>query len=110
MPWNDVTRHFSGWRTTLRNRNRFITGLLLLWGLLLMAGCLEDDAQPGAETKGKAETEKSAKVAAGEPAQIECKESTHDVGNVNQGDSMVHTFAVKNTGKGPLHINEVKSS
>ncbi len=37
---------------------------------------------------------------------IEAKE--YDAGEVYEGDEVVHSFIVKNKGKGELHINKVK--
>jgi hypothetical protein len=46
-------------------------------------------------------------VSANQPAiVIEAKE--YDAGEVYEGDEVIHSFIVKNKGKGELHINKVK--
>jgi hypothetical protein len=39
---------------------------------------------------------------------LEIPEMTHDFGEVMEGDSVIHEFKVRNTGKSDLEINQVR--
>ncbi len=92
----------------MRTRFGFLAGFLLLLGLTLAVGCLEDETKP--EQSDKAQASNATKAVATDAGQIVCEQSTHDVGTIKQGEMMTHTFTVKNTGKGVLHIDKVKST
>lgn len=58
-----------------------------------------EDAPQGASTN--AQTPK-------ESPKIKVPESTHDFGEIMEGGEVVHDFIVRNIGKAPLEINQVR--
>ena len=48
------------------------------------------------------------KAVSGDQPEIVIEAKEYDAGEVYEGEEVVHTFKVKNKGKGELHINKVK--
>ena len=48
-------------------------------------------------------------VPEGEQPQITVGEATYDVGDINEGETIFHSFTIKNTGTAELSIKDVKA-
>lgn len=70
---------------------------LLLFLLAAVVGC-------GEETAGSTGTDDSMADTGG---RIEIAENYYDFGSVPVGETVEHTFMIKNTGSGPLKLGEV---
>jgi len=79
------------------------------WILCVVFSCLWIDAACAAGPPWDAQPAASpdASVTA-EPPSIEIPESTYDFGEIQEGTEIKHAFTVKNSGGGPLEINQVR--
>ncbi len=90
----------------------FMTSTLLA-AALVAGGCnkvrdpqVPDQAKPtGPTTDTKAG---NTEVPSGPPPAIACDKPEHNFGTVAQGEQAIHTFTVKNTGKGVLKIERAR--
>ena len=92
-------------------RLTLILGPALCLGLL-MVHCSKKEApsEPAKAPREPIAQETSVVVQNGEAPDIEFEEIIHDFGKIDQGEKIEHTFKFKNTGKGELIIEKVKSS
>jgi len=70
--------------------------MLLL--VLLATGCSEDAAT----------TSTVADLSTPEGGRLELKETSHDFGKVPVGETVTHSFEVRNSGDGPLRLGELE--
>ena len=103
----------------MKRTREIICVLGLAVGLAFLTHCAKQEAPPTASNTPPAApaVENTAAVAGdaavtapGEAPDIEFEELIHDFGKVDQGDMIEHVFKFKNTGKGELIIERVKSS
>jgi len=85
----------------------------LLAAALLAAGCNkvrepQTPEQPGATGKTVDVKAPGSQAPSGPPPVIACDKSEFDFGTVSQGEEAVHTFTIKNTGKGDLKIERAR--
>lgn len=87
--------------TTFIQRASLAAGTFVL--VLSLGACTKPNSNP-------APAGSSSAAVSGSGARIELLEKEHDFGNVTEGDSLKHTFKVKNAGTAPLEITRVRTS
>ena len=88
---------------TKRNLIRKIGVVLGVSTLVLVGGCTQKKKDSATEGASSAEV-------SGQGPRIELVDPVHDFGTVTEGETVKHTFVIKNTGTSPLVIERVRSS
>ena len=76
-------------------------------GVLSITPSVSQEKKAISTEKDGLKKQQSETVSANQP-EIVVDAKEYDVGEVYEGDEVVHSFIVKNKGKGELHINKVK--
>ena len=79
----------------------FVLGTTVL--VLSLGGCAQKKKESAPEGASSA-------AVSGDSPRIELVDPVHDFGTVTEGETVKHTFVIKNTGSAPLVIDRVRSS